>query len=160
MMRRAKVLRLVTIREGDPNMYVTGKPLKPGTYTVWFENEKSYQAKLGLVDQYGIRGVGHWSIGQEDPSIWNAYPTWYGTKDQALEVSGSETSDSATELKTEEIPNVEQEEPLYNNYTVVAGDSLYRIAQKNNITIDQIREVNNITGDLIYVGQVLKLPLS
>ncbi|GAA0310182.1 spore germination protein YaaH [Gracilibacillus halotolerans] len=148
---------VITIREGDPSTYVTGKPLKAGTYTVWFENEQSYQAKLSLVNEYGIRGVGHWSIGQEDSSIWNAYPTWYGTKDQALEVDGKNQPATEVNKNTEDNPIVDNE-PEYNHYTVVSGDSLYRIAQRNNTTIDQIREANNITGDMIYVGQVLKIP--
>jgi len=42
-------------------------------------------------------------------------------------------------------------------YTVVRGDSLYSIARKNNISIDRLRELNNLTSDILRVGQVLKL---
>ena len=42
-------------------------------------------------------------------------------------------------------------------YTVVKGDTLYSIARKNNISIDRIRELNNLTSDVLRIGQVLKL---
>ncbi|WP_318936925.1 LysM peptidoglycan-binding domain-containing protein [Oceanobacillus halotolerans] len=144
---------VVTIKEDDPHMYILGKALPEGTYTIWYENEQSYQAKLALVDQYGIRGVGHWSIGQEDTSIWNAYPTWYTTKDKVIEVS------NIGEMEGNNEETIQEEQATYNNYTVVSGDSLYRIALKNNVTIDQIREANNLTSDMIYIGQVLKIPI-
>jgi LysM repeat protein len=44
-------------------------------------------------------------------------------------------------------------------YTVVAGDSLYRIGVKFNTTASAIATLNGITNpNLIYVGQVLKIP--
>lgn len=42
-------------------------------------------------------------------------------------------------------------------YTVVRGDTLYSVARKNNISIDRLRELNNLTSDILRVGQVLKL---
>lgn len=43
-------------------------------------------------------------------------------------------------------------------YTVVPGDSLYLIAQRHGTTVDKLISVNGLTGDMIYVGQVLTLP--
>lgn len=40
-------------------------------------------------------------------------------------------------------------------YTVKSGDTLYGIAREHNMTISQLREVNNISGDNIRVGQTL-----
>lgn len=34
---------------------------------------------------------------------------------------------------------------------------MYSIARKNNISIDRLRELNNLTSDILRVGQVLKL---
>ena len=49
--------------------------------------------------------------------------------------------------------------PAGNTYTVVAGDTLYAIAQKFGTTIDVLCELNDIENpNLIYVGQVLILP--
>jgi len=44
------------------------------------------------------------------------------------------------------------------NYTVVAGDTLSGIAVKNGTTVTAIKNANNLTSDMIYIGQVLKVP--
>lgn len=44
-------------------------------------------------------------------------------------------------------------------YTVKAGDTLWSIAQKYGVTVQQIATANNITNvNLIYVGQLLVIP--
>ena len=43
-------------------------------------------------------------------------------------------------------------------YTVKSGDTIYSIARNNNITIDELKELNNLTSNLLTVGQVLLLP--
>jgi len=42
-------------------------------------------------------------------------------------------------------------------YTVQKNDSLYKIAQKYNTTVAAIKAENNLKGDIIYPGQVLKI---
>lgn len=42
-------------------------------------------------------------------------------------------------------------------YTVKAGDSLWKIAQANGLTVDELKSANNLTSNLILVGQVLNL---
>lgn len=42
-------------------------------------------------------------------------------------------------------------------YTVQSGDSLWRIATNNGLTVTQLKSYNNLTTDSIYVGQVLRL---
>lgn len=48
----------------------------------------------------------------------------------------------------------------YIEYTVKPGDSLWLIAQTYNTTVNAVKNANGLTGDLINVGQVLKIPLS
>lgn len=40
-------------------------------HTVWFEDARSFQAKLPLISQYNLSGIAIWRLGQEDPNIWN-----------------------------------------------------------------------------------------
>jgi spore germination protein len=39
-------------------------------HVVWFENEASMQAKYDLVNQYGLRGVAYWVLGEPFPENW------------------------------------------------------------------------------------------
>lgn len=43
------------------------------------------------------------------------------------------------------------------DYTVAQGDSLWKISQKYNISIEEIMKLNNLKSDLLSVGQVLRL---
>ena len=43
-------------------------------------------------------------------------------------------------------------------YTVKSGDSLYQIAKKNNTTVNDIKNLNNLTSNLLSIGQELKIP--
>ena len=47
-----------------------------------------------------------------------------------------------------------------NTYVVKSGDSLYSIALKNNTTVSELKSLNNLTSNIISIGQVLKLPSS
>lgn len=46
---------------------------------------------------------------------------------------------------------------FYNYHTVVSGDSLWLIAKNNNVTVDYIKKLNNLTSDTIRLGQTLKV---
>lgn len=43
-------------------------------------------------------------------------------------------------------------------YVVQKGDTLYNIAKKFNTTVYDIKVNNNLTSDIIYIGQSLKIP--
>ena len=48
----------------------------------------------------------------------------------------------------------------YFEYVVVAGDTLYGIANKYNTTVNEIKNANNLTNNTLNIGQVLKIPNS
>lgn len=60
-------------------------------------------------------------------------------------------------LPSDKANNVEKEENTI-SYTVQKGDSLYSIARKYNTTIDRIKDLNNLTTNLLSIGQVLLIP--
>ena len=43
-------------------------------------------------------------------------------------------------------------------YTVVSGDTLYKIAKKYGTTTDAIIKLNNLTNTSLKIGQVLRIP--
>ena len=45
-------------------------------------------------------------------------------------------------------------------YIVKKGDSLYSIARTYNISVDKLKEINNLTSNALAIGQVLKIPSS
>jgi uncharacterized YkwD family protein len=45
-------------------------------------------------------------------------------------------------------------------YTVQSGDTLWKISQKNNISLQHITRMNGFTGTLIYPGQTVYIPSS
>ncbi|SER44871.1 Spore germination protein YaaH [Gracilibacillus ureilyticus] len=70
-----------TIKAADPTSIIGGRTLKPGNYEVWYENDQSLKAKIDLVHKYNLKGTGSWSIGQENPSVWNNYGIWLASHD-------------------------------------------------------------------------------
>lgn len=53
------------------------------------------------------------------------------------------------------VPYVSPEGITENTYTVQSGDTLYSIARKFNTTVDQLRDLNNLTSNVLQPGQVL-----
>ncbi len=43
-------------------------------------------------------------------------------------------------------------------YTVQPGDTLWLISRRYGTTVDAIKRLNGLTGDMLYIGQVLRIP--
>lgn len=54
------------------------------------------------------------------------------------------------------VPSPQSESTV--NYTVVSGDSLSVIAKRYNTTVDKLKSLNNLTSDIIRIGQILRVP--
>lgn len=46
----------------------------------------------------------------------------------------------------------------YDTYVVKSGDSLWSIASKNNTTVAQLKSINQLSTDLLSIGQTLLIP--
>ena len=40
-------------------------------HEVWFENQRSTEAKINIAKSYGLLGITFWRLGEEDPNVWN-----------------------------------------------------------------------------------------
>lgn len=47
-----------------------------------------------------------------------------------------------------------------NEYIVKSGDSLYSIAKKYNTSVDELKSLNNLTSNMLSVGQKLNIPVT
>lgn len=134
----------VTIKQGDPVTTFAGKTLAPGTYKIWYENSDSIAAKFDLIHKYNLKGSGSWSLGQESTAIWQNYRAWMSNNGQTVVQQPQQSTTLPTTQAT-------------SKYTVRSGDSLWKIATSYKMTIDQLKQLNNLTTDNIVVGQVLNV---
>ena len=56
------------------------------------------------------------------------------------------------------IPNIYTESDQYDTYTVKKGDSLYKIANEYNTTVDELMKLNNLSSNLLSIGQKILIP--
>lgn len=88
--------------------------------------------------------------------------TKYNTTVEELKRINNLTSNTLSigqvlKLPSDKASDIEQEKNTI-TYTVQKGDSLYSIARKYDTTIDRIKELNNLTTNLLSIGQVLLIP--
>jgi len=86
----------------------------------------------------------------------------YNTTVDAIKKLNNLTSNTLSIGQTLKIPTTQDIEEIpeenYFNYNVVSGDSLYSIARKFDTTVDSIKQINNLTTNLLNIGQTLKIP--
>ncbi|MGA9519338.1 MAG: LysM peptidoglycan-binding domain-containing protein [Trichococcus sp.] len=82
---------------------------------------------------------------------WNNLSTDIIFVNQSLKVAAATTSAQAT------APTTSTPAASANTYTVQKGDTLYSIAKKNGVSLAALIEANDITSNIIYVGQVISL---
>ena len=85
--------------------------------------------------------------------------------DQELQVPVSATdSDNSNDNSNDADENNNEDNNNSGNnsenkkYTVQPGDSLYKIAQKFETTVDKIKRINNLDSAMLFVGQALEIP--
>ena len=47
---------------------------------------------------------------------------------------------------------------VQDTYIVQRGDTLWNISKKLDTTVDELKRINNLSSNLLYIGQVLKVP--
>lgn len=88
---------------------------------------------------------------------------WNDLRSNEIELGQELVYYTQSEFEEEEKLPDEPSDPLISNssggqntyYTVKSGDTLYRIAARHNMTLEQLKSLNNLESDNIRVGQQL-----
>lgn len=131
-----------TVTEADGKYTVGGDfVLQPGNYVAWFENDESYQEKLGLIEKYDLKGAGAWSLGQEDTAIWDHYEDWINGNNSDTENSPSVPSqpeqpvipDVSTPPETEDTTSEPSDEIPFTTAYIRRGQSNVSVYRSPNL---------------------------
>ncbi len=130
-------------------------------------NYKNYaEAVVRAVAEYGgytyapIAGSGYYTVKKGD-TLWSIAKN-YGLTVNELKELNNLTTNTLTIGNTllvkkdneESIP-AKEEASGYDYYTVQKGDTLYSIANKFNLTVDEIKNYNNLKTNTLSIGQRL-----
>jgi flagellum-specific peptidoglycan hydrolase FlgJ len=124
---RSRYASLFKLEKDDYEGWANG--LKAAGYAT----DPKYPAKLiGLIENYGLA--------QYDAEVLNKK---YVAKEPKPKSTPAPPAPAAT--------------PAYGTYTVEKGDTMYSISKKHNLTVDQLMQLNNMSGNSLSIGQVLKV---
>lgn len=98
---------------------------------------KSGDTLYGIAKQYGLT--------VDELKAMNNLKSNNLTINQKLLVSGTGDINSSSD---------------YNTYIVKSGDTLWTIANKNGISVDKLKDINNLNTNLLSIGQKLLIPKS
>ena len=85
LMAQYNAPRLWSPQDGEP--YFTYTTSDGTVHTVWYNDSQALAARLPLVAKYSLAGIAFWSLGAEDPGIWQTLrsytygPNPFGTVD-------------------------------------------------------------------------------
>lgn len=97
-------------------------------------------------------------------SLWKIANQFGTTVDELISLNNLSTTvlQVGQELKVPTTLPVPPQPPQenYTTYIVKSGDSLWKIANRFNTTVDAIVNLNNLNTNLLQIGQELKIPTS
>ncbi len=83
---------------------------------------------------------------------------FYGLSVDELKRLNNLTSNILSIGQVLKVSSDEVSTPSDEYYVVKSGDSLYKIANQFNTTVDEIKRLNNLTSNLLSIGQRLRIP--
>ena len=102
-----------------------------------------------------LPGANYYVVKKGD-SLWKI-ATSYGISVDELKKANNLTSNNLDIGQLLFIPS-EQKEETGIVYVVKAGDSLWKIANSYGISVSELKSANNLTSDVLSIGQQLKIP--
>ena len=105
----------------------------------------------------GGSGTGNTYTVKKGDSLWSIAQRYNTTVDDIKKLNNL-NSDVLSIGQIIKIPSGTNVPGAGNNYVVKKGDSLWSIAQKYNTTVDNIKKLNNLSSDVLSIGQILRIP--
>ena len=115
-----------------------------------FSISRQYDVTIAEIQQWNDLQTTNLTLGRE-------LTIYLPDDDQTVEPEEITESESLDEER-ESIVRQGDESSLNTYYTVRSGDSLYRIANQHGLTVDELKQLNNLESDMLRVGQRLTVP--
>ena len=93
-------------------------------------------------------------IVEKGDSLWKIAKKFNTTVDNLISVNNLST----TMLKVGDVLKIPNTVDITNKYTVKSGDSLWSIARSFNTTVDELKNINGLSSNLLSIGQELIIP--
>lgn len=126
--------------------------------------KKYAEAVVNAILEYkniAVPGTSDYYIVKSGDSLWSIAKK-YGITVNELKNANNLTTNTLSIGQRLKIPvksSTDTDQKNYINYTVKSGDSLYSIAQKNNLTVQELKNYNNLTNDVLQIGQTIRIPI-
>ncbi len=158
--RRLQIGQRLVIPVGEPGRYYSSQPLaghEVGEQVTYRVQRGDSLDQIASIHRTNVASLMDWN------SLTSTliYPgdrlvVYYGTRGEAPRPQP--TSSATTSNSPAPAPMAAEADPTdgsRNLYTVRRGDSLYIIAQRLNVTVEQLKSWNNRRGNLIHPGDKL-----
>lgn len=96
-----------------------------------------------------------YTVKKED-SLWKIANKYNTTVEKLKSANNLKTNTLSVGQKLV-IPSISVSPEVSDTYIVQKGDSLWSIANKFNMTVSKLKNLNNLTNNLLSIGQVLKI---
>jgi len=136
----------------------------------WNISQKFNTTLQSILNENGATGNSSLAIGAKITVPSNTYTVQKGDSyylvarkcnvslKELLSANGATTESTLYPGQKITIPDIENE---YQQYTVRKGDTYWTISQKYNVPLNELLSVNNAyDGDILYVGDIIKIPKS
>ena len=100
------------------------------------------------------KGDSLWTIAQQYNTTISALKTRNNLTSNVLSIGQQLIIPSSTQTPSNDSNNTQ---PAEKTYVVQRGDSLWLIANKNNTTVDELKRLNNLTSNVLQIGQILRI---